>query len=162
PRLGMTIFNRDLDVRDAAGELYDVCIQKMQPFVAGGRIFSVDAVSRDDAIDAGRFGYVEELVDSYVRELLLPTLGIPDDASTAALSGGAEELQAFADTMRKARLDVIGAATTPYMVNYTDAQIRALDIAGTSKAVKQLNELIAAVAHNDALPQFLHSYIVFN
>ena len=161
-RLGMTIFNRDFDIRDAAGELYNVFIQKMQTFVPDGRIFSVDAVSRYDAINAGRFGNVEELVDSYVREVLLPTLGIPADAFDAALSGGVEELQAFADTMRKARLDVIGAATTPYMVNYTDAQIRALDIAGTSKAVKQLNELIAAVAHNDALPQFLHSYIVFN
>lgn len=161
-RLGMTIFNRDFDIRDAADELYNVFIQKMQTFVPDGRIFSVDAVSRYDAINAGRFGNVEELVDSYVREVLLPTLGIPADAFDAALSGSVEELQAFADTMRKARLDVIGAATTPYMVNYTDAQIRALDIAGTSKAVKQLNELIAAVAHNDALPQFLHSYIVFN
>lgn len=161
-RLGMTIFNRDFDIRDAADELYNVFLQKMQTFVPDGRIFSVDAVSRYDAINAGRFGNVEELVDSYVREVLLPTLGIPADAFDAALSGSVEELQAFADTMRKARLDVIGAATTPYMVNYTDAQIRALDIAGTSKAVKQLNELIAAVAHNDALPQFLHSYIVFN
>ena len=161
-RLGMTIFNRDFDIRDAADELYNVFIQKMQTYVPDGRIFSVDAVSRYDAINAGRFGNVEELVDSYVREVLLPTLGIPADAFDAALSGSVEELQAFADTMRKARLDVIGAATTPYMVNYTDAQIRALDIAGTSKAVKQLNELIAAVAHNDALPQFLHSYIVFN
>ena len=161
-RLGMTIFNRDFDIRDAADELYNVFIQKMQTFVPDGRIFSIDAVSRYDAINAGRFGSVEELVDSYVREVLLPTLGIPADAFDAALSGSVEELQAFADTMRKARLDVIGAATTPYMVNYTDAQIRALDIAGTSKAVKQLNELIAAVAHNDALPQFLHSYIVFN
>lgn len=161
-RLGMTIFNRDFDIRDAADELYNVFIQKMQTFVPDGRIFSIDAVSRYDAINAGRFGNVEELVDSYVREVLLPTLGIPADAFDAALSGSVEELQAFADTMRKARLDVIGAATTPYMVNYTDAQIRALDIAGTSKAVKQLNELIAAVAHNDALPQFLHSYIVFN
>lgn len=161
-RLGMTIFNRDFDIRDAADELYNVFIQKMQTFVPDGRIFSVDAVSRYDTINAGRFGNVEELVDSYVREVLLPTLGIPADAFDAALSGSVEELQAFADTMRKARLDVIGAATTPYMVNYTDAQIRALDIAGTSKAVKQLNELIAAVAHNDALPQFLHSYIVFN
>lgn len=161
-RLGMTIFNRDFDIRDAADELYNVFIQKMQTYVPDGRIFSVDAVSRYDAINAGRFGNVEELVDSYVREVLLPTLGIPADAFDAALSGSVEELQAFADTMRKARLDVIGAATTPYMVNYTDAQIRALDVAGTSKAVKQLNELIAAVAHNDALPQFLHSYIVFN
>lgn len=161
-RLGMTIFNRDFDIRDAADELYNVFIQKMQTYVPDGRIFSVDAVSRYDTINAGRFGNVEELVDSYVREVLLPTLGIPADAFDAALSGSVEELQAFADTMRKARLDVIGAATTPYMVNYTDAQIRALDIAGTSKAVKQLNELIAAVAHNDALPQFLHSYIVFN
>lgn len=161
-RLGMTIFNRDFDIRDAADELYNVFIQKMQTYVPDGRIFSVDAVSRYDASNAGRFGNVEELVDSYVREVLLPTLGIPADAFDAALSGSVEELQAFADTMRKARLDVIGAATTPYMVNYTDAQIRALDIAGTSKAVKQLNELIAAVAHNDALPQFLHSYIVFN
>lgn len=161
-RLGMTIFNRDFDIRDAADELYSVFIQKMQTFVPDGRIFSIDAVSRYDAINAGRFGNVEELVDSYVREVLLPTLGIPADAFDAALSGSVEELQAFADTMRKARLDVIGAATTPYMVNYTDAQIKALDIAGTSKAVKQLNELIAAVAHNDALPQFLHSYIVFN
>lgn len=161
-RLGMTIFNRDFDIRDAADELYNVFIQKMQTFVPDGRIFSTDAVSRYDAINAGRFGNVEELVDSYVREVLLPTLGIPADAFDAALSGSVEELQAFADTMRKARLDVIGAATAPYMVNYTDAQIKALDIAGTSKAVKQLNELIAAVAHNDALPQFLHSYIVFN
>lgn len=161
-RLGMTIFNRDFDIRDAADELYNVFIQKMQTYVPDGRIFSIDAVSRYDAINAGSFGNVEELVDSYVREVLLPTLGIPADAFDAALSGSVEELQAFADTMRKARLDVIGAATTPYMVNYTDAQIRALDIAGTSKAVKQLNELIAAVAHNDALPQFLHSYIVFN
>ena len=161
-RLGMTIFNRDFDIRDAADELYNVFIQKMQTFVPDGRIFSVDAVSRYDAINAGRFGSVEELVDSYVREVLLPTLGIPADAFDAALSGSVEELQAFADTMRKARLDVIGAATTPYMVSYSDAQIRALDVAGTSKAVKQLNELIAAVAHNDALPQFLHSYIIFN
>ena len=161
-RLGMTVFNRDFDIRDTASELYNVFIQKMQSFVPDGRIFSVDAVSRYDALNPGRFGNAEELVDSYVREVLLPTLGIPADAFNTALSGSVEELQAFADTMRKARLDVIGAATTPYMVNYSDAQIRALDVAGTSKAVKQLNELIAAVAHNDALPQFLHSYIVFN
>lgn len=161
-RLGMSVFNRDFDVRSISNDLYDAFIKNMQTYVPDGRIFSTDAVQRYNALNPGRYANADTLVEGYVRDVLLPTLGIPVREFEEAINTGAKDLQQFADALRKARLDVVGAATTPYVVQYSSAQLKDLDVANTSKAVKQLNELIAAVAHNDNLPQFLRSFIVFN
>lgn len=142
--IGMSAFNRDFDFTEIDEALVNRWKQLMKrsglTSATGGRIFSVDALLEYGNLTGTISSGIDEAAEAYFENVITPLLTTRTGIDFSPLQHGFQQ----------------------FIIEFSDDAIKSFNIGNVSKAFMQYNRLVATVADNPNIAEFLQAYVRLN